>query len=316
MSAPRLGIVGARRRRQGLGPFVARDLRAAGADVTCFVTTSEASRDEAASALQAIAGVAARGYTDLATLLSRESVDALAILSPSDTHGAALDAALAAGVHVLCEKPLVWGEPDLAQRARDITGAFERAGKLLWENCQWCYTLPAFERLHPGALRAPPRRFEMTLQPASAGLQSLADSMPHPLSLLQVLAPGAARLLDVRFETGEAGALTIRFVHRTQAHAVDTVVHLRPTRRQPRQASLVLDGLRAERLISGPGYRFHFADGERSVELPDPMTLLVADFVSALRAGAPPEPARAHLIAQRMQLLADLSAAHRTEAAA
>ena len=96
MTAPRVGIVGARRRRQGLGPFVARELRAAGADVTCFVTTSESSRDEAGRALETLAGVTARGYTDLATLLSHERVDALAILSPSDTHAAALDAALPA----------------------------------------------------------------------------------------------------------------------------------------------------------------------------------------------------------------------------
>ncbi len=40
MSGPRVGLIGARRKRQGLGPFVARDLRAAGVEVACLLGTS------------------------------------------------------------------------------------------------------------------------------------------------------------------------------------------------------------------------------------------------------------------------------------
>ena len=47
----RAGIVGARRVRQGLGPFVARDLTAAGVSVDLVLGTSEATAEEAAALL-------------------------------------------------------------------------------------------------------------------------------------------------------------------------------------------------------------------------------------------------------------------------
>ena len=96
MSRPRVGLVGARRRRQGLGPFVARDLVRAGACVPCFVTTSAATRDAASGQLAAICGVETRGYSNVDEMLARERLDALAILSPAETHAAYLESAAAA----------------------------------------------------------------------------------------------------------------------------------------------------------------------------------------------------------------------------
>ena len=61
MSAPRVGLIGARRRRRGLGPYIARFLNAAGAEVPCFLTTSEATRDEAAAQLAKTAKLRPRG---------------------------------------------------------------------------------------------------------------------------------------------------------------------------------------------------------------------------------------------------------------
>ena len=139
MSRPRVGLVGARRRRQGLGPFVARDLVRAGACVPCFVTTSAATRDAASGQLAATCGIEARGYTNVDEMLARERLDALAILSPAETHAAYLESALAAGLHVLCEKPLVWGRPDLAaDGARFVSARQISKGKGKDnECCQW-----------------------------------------------------------------------------------------------------------------------------------------------------------------------------------
>ena len=49
MNALRIGIVGARRARQGLGPFVARDLAALGAEVTHVLGRTEESARAAAT---------------------------------------------------------------------------------------------------------------------------------------------------------------------------------------------------------------------------------------------------------------------------
>ena len=317
MSAPRVAVIGARRVRQGLGPFVARDLRAAGAEVPCFLATRPESVEEAARGLREVAGLDARGYVDLDELIAREAPDALAILSPAETHAGILEQAARAGLHVLCEKPFIWGEARAVARCREILAAFERAHRLVWENCQWPYALPAFEALHPGALDRPPRRFEMELQPASRGRQSLADALPHPLSLLQALSPGEPEIRNVWFSTRseQAEAMSLGFLYGVGDRAVEVEVRLSSSEEAPRRAAFSIDGQRAERLVSGTDYRLSLATSDRSVPLADPLTQLVADFVDALR-GAFPEAGnpRAREIAQRMQLLIDVGSAYSREA--
>ena len=52
MRAPRIAIVGARRVRQGLGPFVTRHLVSLGAEVPAFLGTSASTIDVAARELE------------------------------------------------------------------------------------------------------------------------------------------------------------------------------------------------------------------------------------------------------------------------
>jgi predicted dehydrogenase len=291
VSAPRIGIVGARRERQGLGPFVVRDLVRLGASVPAFVTTRAASRDTAQAELAANPGIDARGYLSTEAMLAAESLDALAILSPSASHRTHLDAALAAGLPVLCEKPLVWSDGDLGAESRDVVAAFGAAGLLLWENCQWPYTLAAYERLFPGALERPPERFWMTMQPASAGLQGLADSLPHTLSLLQSVTPGEdARLEDIGFRITEPenGDLAVSFRYVTRDHTTRVRVDLVPSATSPRAAAYALDDRRADRCVRGDDYRLSFENEDgRAATLDDPMTCLLTDFVAALTGAGP-----------------------------
>jgi len=312
MSRPRVGIVGARRARQGLGPFVARDLVAAGAEVPCFLATSEATREEGARALREVAGVEARGYLELEALLARERLDALAILSPARTHARYLAAAAEAGLHALCEKPLVWGAADARAEIARLVDGFVSRGLLLIENCQWPFALPAFEALFPGSLARPPRRFEMLLQPASLGHDSLGDSLPHPISLLQALLPGEPRIHDLAFSTRDprAAVLELRLRWESGGASCDARVRLEHGERSPRRAEIELDGRRARRLVAPPDYRLSFADAERSVPLPDPLTRLVTDFVDALRSG---RSTQRGAILQRNQVLADIAAAYASQ---
>lgn len=312
MTAPRVGILGARRVRQGLGPFVARDLVAAGAEVPCFLVTSAAALEPAQRAIHEAAGVDARGYTDLGALLANESLDALAILTPSETHAHYLAAVAQAGLHALCEKPLCWGAPGLVASAARLVRGFDERGLLLYENCQWPFTLGAFAALHPGSLDAPPRRFRMEMEPSSRGLQSVGDALPHPISVLQALLPGAPRLRDVAFSTHDPHAprLEARFRYETRAGVCDAEVMLTHSEGWPRRTSYAIDGRRAERRVSPENYRLSLADAERSVPMSDPLTRLVADFVDALRSG---RETQQDLIVQRMQVLVEIAAAYAPE---
>ncbi|MEI7710352.1 MAG: Gfo/Idh/MocA family oxidoreductase [Rhodospirillales bacterium] len=65
--------------------------------------------------------------TDLAAALADPAVDAVLVLTPANTHLEMVEAALAAGKHVLCEKPLEVTIP----RAEALVSAGRRAGKRL-----------------------------------------------------------------------------------------------------------------------------------------------------------------------------------------
>ncbi len=318
MSAPRVGLIGARRQRQGLGPFVARDLRAAGAAVPCFLGTSRETLEAAQSALRAQAGGEARGYLRLDEMLERERLDALAILSPAETHDEYLAAAAEAGLHALCEKPLIWGAEDLLGRARARVQAFRSRGLLLAENCQWPYTLPAFRRLFPDLSDQPPKTLRMRLSPVSSGLEQIGDCLPHPLSLLQVLAPAAQpELRSPRFSPlgADSTGLELSFQYWAGGARVDVSLELRPDPGVPRAASLEIDGYRAERRIRLPAYEIEFEHGSRSVSVPDPLTARIRAFMDDLEAvcggNPPPDPLA---LVQRMQMLDTLVRAYRREA--
>jgi len=313
--SPRIGLVGARRERQGLGPFVARDLLACGAEVPCVLGTTPASAASARRQLAESLGLEVRAYTRLEELLETETLDALAILSPSETHETYLRAAADAGLHALCEKPLLWGGSALAERAVERCAAFAGRGLLLAENCQWPYALDAFRELH-GETKTPPEDFAMRLSPISLGEQVLGDCLPHPLSVLQALAPGDdARLEDIDFHRArKPQTLTVRFTFHAGPARIDSTVELVRVLESPRPASLTIDGRHAEREIHMPDYAMALRDDERSVPLADPLTARLREFVAELRETAAgqraPDPAP---LIRRMALLAALLDAYRTQ---
>ena len=82
-------------------------------------------RPEAARAVAGKAGATA--YTDYRQMLASEGLDGVSLLTPPDRHRAIAEAALAAGIHVLCEKPMAGSSTD-AQAMADAAAA---AGRLL-----------------------------------------------------------------------------------------------------------------------------------------------------------------------------------------
>lgn len=66
-------------------------------------------------------------YTDYVTLLSKEKVDVVHVLTPNDSHAAISIAALEAGAHVMCEKPMAKKAAD----ARKMLEVAKKTGKKL-----------------------------------------------------------------------------------------------------------------------------------------------------------------------------------------
>ena len=111
----RLAIIGVGR----MGAFHARALAAA-ADGIAIVAVADASQ----ASLDAVAGVVADAavYSSVDEVFADRNVEACLIATPTPSHPAVVRSALAAGLHVLCEKPLSLDPEDsvrLGTLARD-----------------------------------------------------------------------------------------------------------------------------------------------------------------------------------------------------
>ncbi|HRV83129.1 MAG TPA: Gfo/Idh/MocA family oxidoreductase, partial [Planctomycetota bacterium] len=289
---PRIALVGARRARQGLGPFVARFLEAAGADVVGFLGTGPASLPATGEALASVLGHSVAGFHGLDALLAETTPDALAILCPPEHHREYLEAACERGLHVLCEKPLVMQGRDAWGAVPGLLERFEQRGLLLAENCQWPWVLPAFWSLFPEGSAEPIERFAMGLSPTGVGVQMAIDSLSHPLSLLQALLPGPARVEAIRVQ-GQApsGPQTVEFAWERPQGSVACRVELVDSPERPRPAWIEINGRRADRRIREHDYALFFEGGDGLVPVPDPLRLHLGAFVHTLGAvleGDPP----------------------------
>jgi hypothetical protein len=306
----RVGILGAGRSRQGLGPFLARALEAAGATVVAVAGRDLAGGQRAAAELEALLGHPVAAASD-AVALAR-AVDALVVAAPVAGHLAGLDAALAAGVPCFCEKPLVAAEDAAAGLQR--IAAFRARGLLLAENCQWPEVLPTLRALHPDALRTPPRKVAMGLSPAEPGPAMVADSLSHVLSVAQAVAELAPTAAPLRVRQSNpspsATANLVAFAVPTSAGPLDIELHLQVCATQPRPAWLQVDGWRMDRRI-GPGYRISFAAADgRELPCEDPLARLVYGLRPLLQQATRERThALADAVALRLRLYAAVLAA-------
>src|SRR4029450_10572669 len=98
MAKLNVGLIGVGR----LGRVYARDLSAR---IACTRLTAIADTDEAALQRTRDEFEIPRAYTDPADLFRDPSVDAVAIVTPTNTHREVAVAAAAAGKPIFCEKP-------------------------------------------------------------------------------------------------------------------------------------------------------------------------------------------------------------------
>lgn len=125
---PRVAVVGA----GFMGRVHAEAARRAGASVVAAVAGTPDGADRAARAVGA-----ERGYPHLDVLLAEAGADVVHVCTPNARHAQAVRAALAAGAHVVCEKPLAVGVAEAA----GLADAAEAAGRVA--------TVPFVYRFHP-----------------------------------------------------------------------------------------------------------------------------------------------------------------------
>jgi hypothetical protein len=275
----RVGIIGPARRRNGTGPFVARALLDHGADVVAVA----ASTPDSAAAAAARLGPAVEAYADASALLRDAQLDAVAICSPLEQHAAQLGEAIDAGVHVFCEKPLVWlgGRGEAALGGELLRRAADR-GLVVHQNTQWRHVLEDVTRML-GRRLEDAALVEMRLSPSVAGLQMCPEAFPHVAAVLVALgATGALGDLQATWSHGLDVAATAA---RSNGRPLRVHVELRTEPAQPRSAWLAFDGTVVHReVLSMHPYRLGLrVDGRAAEQIEDPLDRSVAAFLARVQ---------------------------------
>lgn len=308
----RIGLVGAGRTRNGLGPFLARHLAAAGARVIAVAGRSLPRTTAAAAALAADLGHPVAAHASVEDLVARGDLDGLVIASPIDSHLRCLAAAAAAGVPTLCEKPL--GPPADFAGVEAALAHFAARVLLLVENCQWPYALSAVRRLLGAGGLDDVGEFTMRLSPLARGWDMVAEALSHFLSVAQVLRPlgREARVVAAEFSTRDPGAtaMSVSFTLQGSFAPLACRLDLERHETQPRPAWMTFDGRRVDREIELPRYHWRFGSGSSSESCGDPQADLVYSFAELIQ-----EPdldrttALAEDIRQRARLFRDIRSA-------
>lgn len=300
-----IAIVGARRKRQGTGEYVAREFANRGCNVRAIVGTTPDTLALARRDLKQRYGIDCHGYLSLPALLAAQKIDIVAICSPAEAHLRDLEVAIEAGCHIFCEKPMWWSSEitsdsqaraKIRQRAAALVDRCIEKRRFLALNTQWPFTLPAFRELHPSVYGEdrPVRSFSMWLSPVSRGLPMIVDSAPHLLSMLQALL-GFGRLqnIDIQYQDlPEVGAqaqarLTFDYLHDQGQTAV--TFKLRRCPGLPRPAGYCINGASVERHIEPLDYMISFENESRRVPVRDPLAVCVEHFVDALQTRCQPD---------------------------
>lgn len=136
--------------------------------------------------------------TSVDELLEHHDVDAVAIATPAQTHHPIAMQAIAAGKHVVVEKPLA----DTTERGREMVDAARAAGTILMADHTYCYTpavLKMRELIASGELGeilyVDSVRINLGL--VQPDVDVFWDLAPHDLSILDFILPGGLTPLSV-----------------------------------------------------------------------------------------------------------------------
>ena len=302
MSPPlRVAVAGA----SGIGRHHANWHAQVGGEVAAILGSRPDRCEQTRAQLGEIFGFGGRAYTDLTELLRAEAPDVVDVCTPNEMHYDCVVRALAAGSHVLCEKPLVWDTAlttdRLRAQARELCEQARACGRHLGLCTQYAFAVEHYRRLRPDTDPDRATRFEAELETLARGSRRDAatvwiDMGSHPLSLILTVMPRAevdGSSLRSRFRGRETEA---EFTLRQDGRSCDCRVVVRDRDEGPPLWRFGFDGEMVD-FEGRPGsdglYRAVLTDAGREDVARDYMHRLIGQFHDAVagRAQAPFVPA-------------------------
>ncbi|MFK8028502.1 MAG: Gfo/Idh/MocA family protein [Gammaproteobacteria bacterium] len=286
----KIGIIGAARRHQGTGPFIARTFARLGHEISGIVGTSEQSAKQAVTDLSNHYGINTQGYSDINALIDQQELDIITIATPPDSHLNFLECAVQNKLHIFCEKPFWWpknNELSLNGYLQKLLSLVEtsRANKrFIHLNTQWPYTLKDFIQLHPNAIiNNEIKQFAMHLSPQSVGVSMLVDAASHGLSMLYQLV-GSGHIEQINVQHTHQGAL-VNFDYQHQRGCTKSTLGFLQTNETPKPASYLINGHKVNRTVSLPEYQIQLQSDQQTISIQDPLDASITDFLASLEAG-------------------------------
>jgi predicted dehydrogenase len=230
----RVAVIGVR----GVGKFHAQWFAKEGCEVVAFVSSSPETIAQNETAIKSVVpNFRGQGYCDLREMLEKERPDAVSVCSPHHLHAEHCLEALRHGVHVLCEKPLVWlGQDKLdesLEQTRKVVNEAKERGLKFAVNTQYAASVPHLRQIWgEQGLPQIPERITLTMEAKmrerdTSGVNLWVDLAPHPLSILLALFPDAdLELDDIEFEES-ADSLSAHFSIRWQNNRIPVTVRTR-----------------------------------------------------------------------------------------
>jgi hypothetical protein len=290
----KIGIIGAARRHQGTGPYIARTFAGLGHEISGIVGTSEHSIKQTLTDLSDLYGIDAQGFTSFSQLIESHALDIIVIASPPGSHLDYLELAAESNLHIFCEKPFWWPENNALtltlyeQTLQAVIDKSKTKQRYIHLNTQWPYTLKDFSRLHPSAIiNNEIRQFAMRLSPQSEGVSMLIDAASHGLSMLYQLV-GRGNLNQIELEKTSNGAL-IHFDYEHQQGITKSTLGFIQSNETPKPASYQINGHTVNRTVSLPEYQIQLQSGQQTIAIQDPLDASIRDFLASIEAGLEPD---------------------------
>jgi len=296
-----VSIIGAGRTRNGIGEYVGKYFRQHGAIVTSVLGTSERTSLHASLGLRKY-GIEARPYTDFDRMVETEKPDAAVIASPSPTHYEYLIKCLTSGLHIFCEKPFIWdGQRDVRGRIQDIFEKARQKKLTIAMNCQWPFSIEAYEAISGKVIIQNSNTFVMAMAPPFPGREMIPESVPHALSLLYALL-GVGEIEDLSFESDGKRWMGITFSYLFDTRSCEVLIRLTSRETPPRDFSFGLNEKIVSRSLGLENYEIYFDHEGKKMRIADPLELSVKDFLGAVEGETEPFIGYLHIL-HNMSLL-------------
>ena len=291
----KVSIIGAGRKRNGIGQYIGRYFHENGAEVISVLGTTEKTSIQAVSALKRY-GIKAKPFVEFNEMIKDEKPDAVVIASPSSTHYEYLLKCVDLGLNVFCEKPFISCEEEgMGKKVEDIFIKAKEKEITIAMNSQWPFSVESYEKICGKVEIKKNNQFVIHLSPFSTGKEMIPDSVPHALSLLYHLL-GAGEIANLNFELKGEREITISFTYRFGIQECDVLIKLKFQESQPRDFLFGFNGKTVVRSIDFENYGIHFSDGSKKLKIVDPLELSVKNFMEAVERKREPLIGYSHIL--------------------